>query len=260
MMEEILRQFAQTAALLCERNWAERNAGNISYRLEAVPEQMKAWVSSSITLPCEFPALAEMFILITAAGSPMRCLKEDVKRHIVGVEILKDGKKARVFTSPESNELQASSELLTHLYSHAALLERDKTQRSLVHAHVSPLIFLSHHPAVQDAESLNGILLRMHPETMYFLPEGAGFISFELPGSESIAQATSEGFKVHNLLIWERHGALACAPDMLEAFDRLDLAARAAEIFLECKSAGFTPKALSEKEILLLKKHYKLLP
>lgn len=257
-MQDILKDFREVAGLLCERNWSERNAGNISFRLENEKLQVQDWNEKSFNLSQIFPSLGGKSILITAAGAKMREVKNDPYACALIVEISTVGEVSSIKVPPGQSFNQPSSELLTHLHSHSLLIKHKPEEKAIVHAHVLPLVVLSHHPAVLDSESLNAILLSIHPETMFFLPKGAGFISFDLPGSEELALKTAEGFVSHKLLIWERHGALACGENVSEAFDRLDIASKAASIFLECKNAGYSPKALNNKEIELLKNHYKL--
>lgn len=258
MMHETFEKIREIASLLCKRNWSERNAGNISLRFLKRPDWIHDWKPMATEFPSKFPALANQHILITAAGSRMREIMDDEYACSTLLHFSKVGSADQLYIPKESSCPTPSSELPTHLYSHAILSEHHPEEKTIVHAHVLPLIVLSHHPAIIDSESLNAILLRIHPETMFFLPEGAGFIPFDFPGSDSLAISTASAFHRHRVVIWERHGALACAPDLTVAFDRLDIAAKAAEIFLQCKNAGYTPKALTMEEINALKKHYKL--
>jgi rhamnulose-1-phosphate aldolase len=254
-MRELLPAIAETAALLEQRGWCERNAGNFSLLLDPAPKIPEEWESSIVDLPVACTDLAGCTLLISAAGSRMRDIARQPQDHLLVMSILDDAQ-ARLFRPKLRPSLQPSSELPTHLKAHTALISHKPGQNALVHAHVTQLIQLSHHPGAETEEGFNGILLRVHPETLYFLPDGCGLVPFQLPGTSELAEMTAEKIITHDVIVWERHGALACGPDLREAFDRLDIASRAADIFLGCKRAGFSPRTFSEEEYQGLITHY----
>lgn len=232
------------ASLLCARNWAERNAGNFSVRMKVLPDDAANWPARDYLLPGPFPALEGQILMLSAAGVRMREMAVQTIPAVVFLEMPAKGITARLFYPPERQAALPTSELATHLEVQSVLHTQRPEEKALLHAHALPLIVLSHHPAIVDDESLNDILLRVHPETAFFLPQGAGFVPFLKPGSRELGKASAEAFHKHSVLIWEKHGTLACGPDLEEAFDRLDIAARAATIYLMCKQSGFTPRFL----------------
>ena len=76
----------------------------------------------------------------------------------------------------------------------------------------------------------------MHPEMSMLIPEGIGFIPFITPGTERIAKATLEKFAEKRVVIWEKHGVFAIGKDCNQAFDLIDIAAKAARIYLLVKN------------------------
>jgi rhamnulose-1-phosphate aldolase len=94
----------------------------------------------------------------------------------------------------------------------------------------------------------------MHPENVMFVPEGAGFLPFTIPGTEKIAEATTREFERHRTVIWEKHGVLATGKNVLEAFDTIDLLVKAAKIWFYCKSAGYEPEGLSDAQMEEIRK------
>jgi rhamnulose-1-phosphate aldolase len=72
----------------------------------------------------------------------------------------------------------------------------------------------------------------MHTETAFFIPEGVGYVGMEIPGSQELAKATLKSLKNHKVVVWEKHGCLAVGKDVHDAFDRIDLMAKAARIYL----------------------------
>lgn len=59
----------------------------------------------------------------------------------------------------------------------------------------------------------------MIPETRAFCPKGLGIVPYELPGSERLADRTIEQLGDYDVVMWEKHGALAVGEDPVEAFD-----------------------------------------
>jgi rhamnulose-1-phosphate aldolase len=95
----------------------------------------------------------------------------------------------------------------------------------------------------------------MHPETVILQPRGFGFVPFGIPGTEKIAVSTARNFEEHPVVIWEKHGALAIGKTISEAFDELDLAAKAAGIYLSCARVGFEPRGFTDEQISELRNH-----
>jgi rhamnulose-1-phosphate aldolase len=89
----------------------------------------------------------------------------------------------------------------------------------------------------------------MHPETILYVPQGLGFIPYELTGTMTIADVTIKALKEHTIALWEKHGVLATGATVEDAFDTIDLLAKAAKIFFMLKSAGFEPEGLSDAQI-----------
>lgn len=93
---------------------------------------------------------------------------------------------------------------------------------------------------------MNEVLLNMHTETAFFIPEGIGYVPLAEPGSLALAKATLKSLKTHKIVLWEKHGCLATGKDVNEAFDRIDLMAKAAKIYLLGRMAGFSAEGIIE--------------
>lgn len=251
-MESLYCEISSIAALLCERGWAERNAGNFSIRLEEMPalpgprRYMLPMVLSDVWTE-------ETILLVTAAGIRMRELKD---RPRDGIMVLRfhQGQQEAMLYGPSG--LEPSTELITHLMVNTTLLKDQPDQKALLHAHVTDLIAMTHHPDLSEDQGLNDALMRMHAETLFFLPEGIAILPFGVPGSMELAKNTAMAFQVRKVCVWPKHGALACGPTITEAFDRLDIVAKAARLWLMCKSAGFSPQGLNPAELHALRHAY----
>ena len=62
--------------------------------------------------------------------------------------------------------------------------------RVVIHAKPRHLTYLSHIPNYLDQTYLNRHLLRWQPGTIINLPEGVGFVPFNVPGSQALMSAT----------------------------------------------------------------------
>jgi len=241
-MQSLSDEMAAVARLLCDRGWAERNAGNFSVNVTPMVEGNCAWlVDAGTPLPLGriYPGLAEQVFLVSGTGTRMRDLAGDPTRFTCFVAVGAKGDMCRIFPgNTEAIGVKPTSELATHLALQQMLRQSEVKETVVLHAHVTDLIALTHLPQFRSAEAINSALMQIHPELGMFLPGGAGFIPFTVPGTESIADATLQGFAGHATVIWEKHGGMAVGTSLNDAFDRLDLLAKAAAIWFRCRSAG----------------------
>ncbi len=261
-VRNITEELARVAGFLWERRWAERNAGNISVNITSLfskKELDKFSTYPFLPLPREYPGLNRQLLLVTASGTRMRDIAGDPLEGLCLVYI-SDTSKAYHIIVPERTEKDQmpTSELPTHLAIHEMLYNSKAAEKVVVHSHVTELIALTHNPRFHSPESLTAILWKMHPEAVMFQPRGCGFVPFTIPGTEKIANLTARSFCEHTVVVWEKHGAMAIGKTVAEAFDELDLAAKAAGIYLSCSRAGAEPQGLTDDEIREIRKHYGL--
>jgi rhamnulose-1-phosphate aldolase len=258
----LTEELSRVAGYLWDRKWAERNAGNISVNITSFfsgKELDKFSTYPFLPLPREYAGLNRQLLLVTAAGSRMRDIARDPLEEVCLVYI-SDSSTAYHIIVPEKTEkdLMPTSELPTHLAIHEMLCRTNATEKALVHSHVTELITLTHNPRFDSAEALTGILWKMHPETVMLQPRGYGFVPHTIPGTEKIASLTARCFEQNQVVVWEKHGAMAIGKTISEAFDELDLTAKAAGIYLSCSRTGAEPEGLSDEEILEIRQHYGL--
>jgi rhamnulose-1-phosphate aldolase len=246
---------AEIAGYLWEKGWAEGSAGNISLNVtEHYPGlHMDFRTFPMIALKKKYPKLAGNYIFITAKGSRFRHLAKDPGDHICLIKVSQAGDAYQLLFEDPSRQNQPSSELLSHLAIHNLLVERGGGDKAIVHTHPLEPVVLTHKNELHDEGKLNNILLKMHTETAYFIPDGIGYIPFKVPGSQEMADATLSKLMTHNIVLWEKHGSMAIGPDVHTAFDRIDMMAKAAKIFLLARDAGFDPAGMSEEELQKIK-------
>ncbi|MCE1165027.1 MAG: rhamnulose-1-phosphate aldolase [Bacteroidetes bacterium] len=236
MIKTVINEIASVAGFLWDKGWAEKNAGNISVNLTGEVEPPDPSIYSC-KIARGYDSLAGNVILITASGSKMRDIKESPLRHIIilvfdesGTRFskLKLNSKYNLF----STEDIPSSELPVHLAIHNTLTGMNSGLKTILHTHSTELITFSHLKECTSENKMNRKLREMHPEFGLFIPEGIGLIREQESANEKIAAETAEMFRTKKIVLWKKHGAIAAAETPNSAFDLIDIASKAAKIFL----------------------------
>jgi rhamnulose-1-phosphate aldolase len=236
----VAAEIAEVASFLWQKGWAEASAGNISVNVTEYYPAIRIDFRTFPMIPMEvkYPALAHHHIFISAKGSRMRNIARDPGKGICLIKISKKGDSYQVLYEDPENSISPSSELLSHIAIHNYLVRQGQEEKAIVHTHADELIALTHDKNLRNETRLNEILLNMHTETSFFIPEGIGYVGMEVPGSHELAKATLKSLKNHKIVLWEKHGCLAVGRDVHEAFDRIDIMAKAARIYLMLNVGG----------------------
>jgi rhamnulose-1-phosphate aldolase len=259
-LNEIIRQqlkkMAEIASFLWERQWAERNGGNISVLLSEEDCQIPSENDSHFPVENWPKTAAGLMFIVTGSGVRLR----HIKRPKESLLILKIDDKAEGYYLLWGNRnLKPTSEFITHLKIHLNRLKSGKTGGAVLHTHPTELIALSHHKEyTKDSGKFCTLLWSMLPEVRLFTPRGIGLLDYIIPGSEDLAEATVNSLQSKDVVVWKKHGAIAVGDDVEEAFDFIDVANKGARIFLQCLSAGFIPEGLSPGELEELKQLLKI--
>lgn len=97
----------------------------------------------------------------------------------------------------------------------------------------------------------------MHAECVVVFPSGVEFLPWMMAGSNELGYATSAALSKRTLVVWEHHGIVGTGRNLDEAFGRIYVAEKAAEIYLKCASAGGIKKALTDAQILAIADNFK---
>ena len=240
----VVRQISEVAGWMWERGWAEATSGNISVDVtDAFPGiylDFRTFPMVKLTLP--YPALANHYIFITAKGTRMRDLAKDASKCLCIIKISKGGDSYQALFEDPEKPLEPSSELLTHLAIHDKMVQAGNGNKAIVHAHINELVAIPHLPDLRNEARLNEALMGMHTEIPFFFPEGIGYVPLVDPGSPELAEANLNALKDHMIVVWEKHGAMAIGKDVHEAFDRIEVLAKAAKVYINCKALGLDPR------------------
>lgn len=248
-MKDTLKEMARVAEYLWHKGWAERNAGNMSVNVSGLVNNKYTREQGQVyELEEACPGLQGEYILLSGTGTRMRNLARKPAKNVCLIRIGEEGKSYTLFCD-KKNDLIPTSELPTHLSIHQKLLQQGGKQKALLHTHVNELIALTQIPEFTNEEAINKVLWGMHPETIMFIPEGAGFVPYTLPGTREIAHKTLQSLEKHRVIIWEKHGCLAVGENLFEAFDQIDILAKSANIFFTCRNAGFDPEGMTDEQL-----------
>ncbi|NMB36807.1 MAG: rhamnulose-1-phosphate aldolase [Bacteroidales bacterium] len=251
----VVRMMAEAAGYLWEKGWAERNGGNISCNVSQFKEFFEGISPLSVELDggVDVPALAGALLLVTGTGTRMRDVASDPMANMAVIRICDDG---RHYVIVAERPVRPTSELPSHLAIHNYFLQSGSSCRAVIHTHPTELVAMSHHAPFLEKDVLGTLLRSMIPETYIFCPKGVGIVPYVLPGSNKLAENTLEQLHSHDVVIWEKHGVLAVGEDPVEAFDKIDILNKSAQIYMSAQAMGFTPAGLTQDQMEELKKNF----
>lgn len=248
-VQQEIDKVSQIAEFLWTREWAERNAGNISVNLTGMYEDAVD-AGNDRFVDCKLPAnVAGYTLFVTGTGCHLRHLIDKVEQAACILKINDDATGYHILWGGEKEGFRPTSELISHVKIHHYNTLHNPTHKAIVHTHPIELIVMSHHDLFQDEAKLNRSLWMMCPEIRVFVPKGVFCAPYALPSSEALADITIGGLADRNVILWEKHGALATGEDVERAFDYLDVANKGAKLLLTAWSAGFQPKGMSDEEM-----------
>ena len=242
--EDVFQEIQEITAFLVHKGWAERNAGNYSYRLDE--EGFKRLIDSTpeyryrVYLDVDLEALDTQggfyALLISLGNSRFRDVAKDplACSGIVLYESSGD------FQSPNGRfsfistheSVKPSSELVSHLMIHQYLAGNNPDKKAVLHSHPTYLIAYSHRYYGLTKEKLNELLEEIMPEVGFYIPKRTGFVELIAPGSSELALATLKELANHDVVVWKKHGCLAVAETLWDAVDMMDILDKAAQIRL----------------------------
>lgn len=251
VMDQITKA-ADVANYLWQREWAERNGGNLSLNLTdcigELPEDLNDFVF--VKQEGVSKEAAGMSFFITGTGRRMRDLcKPDAAACIITYNADATGYYL-VWGANNDPSFRPSCELLPHVKMHLDIIASGSPYKAVLHTHPIELIALSHHPVVGQSEELfNKSVWGMLPEVRVYVPRGIGLTPYSAPSSEELADRTVAALRTRDVAIWSMHGAIAAGIDAEMAFDFIDVANKGAKVYLQCLASGFVPSGMTEAQM-----------
>ncbi len=238
----------EIAGYLWERGWAERNGGNISLRLKAWDGEARSELIPIANIPGN---LGGTILYISGTGCRMRDLAKYPFKYGAVIKISDDtaGYHFLECGQGETN-VKPTMELGSHLELQSNMLADNQGYRAVLHTHPVELICLTHHPELaKDPARLRTMLWSTMPESRVFIPRGVELTEYAIPGGAELSTITGKALHNFDVILWEKHGALAAGRDIIEAFDFIDVANKSATIILKCMAAGYMPEGLSQDNL-----------
>lgn len=234
-MNDSIELCAQVADLLWKKGWAERNGGNLMVRLsEEETSLIKAQPTSSpYPCGCHVPHLSGCYFYSKASGHRMRDVAHSPMHHGCMIRIMEDGEHYEILGR---EPLKPTSEVTAHLMIHEQLVRDNSPHRASLHSHPTTLVALSHIDELCEGDTLTKTLHEMIPEARLFVPRGINIVPYLEAGSQALAEETVHAIRNCEIVLWRKHGALSVGPDIMEAFDTIDIMEKAADIYWRLRS------------------------
>jgi rhamnulose-1-phosphate aldolase len=251
-MQKLIDEIRKTSGDMARRGWAESNGGNISLRLN--PENFKYFndhpaKSGAIKLPVAMPEIGGERFMVTGTGRFLRNIELFPEKNIGVIEIDSKGESYQLLWGYEP-EGAPTSELPAHLLSHCRIKEKSNNQSfAFIHTHPNNLIALTYAVDNLDTKSLSKLLWQSHAECIVVFPQGVEFLPWMMAGTIELGKATADAISRRNLLIWQYHGICGCGRNLDEAFGRIDVAEKAADICLKVMAAGGAKQTLTDLQL-----------
>lgn len=251
-LRELMNLMGEAGRYLSDIGTCEAAAGNLSIcvRWSIEPRDLFP-VITQIELPLSVPALAGATLLVSGSGRRLRDIKDDPLGNLACLVIDAGGQSAQQFTASGCGFKRVTSEFNSHLAVHYDQMLNNKIDfHAIVHVQPVHLTFLSHIPRYQDEHFLNSHLLRWQPETIISIPEGIGFMPFQVPGSAELMSANAIWARNHRVVLWAKHGVMArSAQSLMHAVDLVEYTETAARYEYLNLAAGEPASGLSPEEI-----------
>lgn len=237
-----LRSIRKVAGWLWERGWAEWGAGNISVNITGLISETnlhqnknaQAYPLANLSLSLSL----SLSLLTSVSGSLMRQIMKKPEKGLCLVNFSENSEPGIIPLTKHKHPPSPTSEFASHLLIHQTLLKHRPDHKAVLHTHPAEIIALSQIEKLRSQEAINDELSAILPELRIYLPEGIAFVPYHESGSMELAKASAEAMKDFRVAIWEKHGIIATGPTLEEAFDAIDLVAKAARIWFLIRAAG----------------------
>ena len=248
-LKAVIDQVAEVTGYLWQKGWAERNGGNITVNItKLVDDEIRALpaLAPVMQIGKVLPCLQGKFFYVKGTGKRMRDLARWPMQNGSIIRICEDCASYEIIAD---EPVIPTSELPSHLALQNYLLETGSCYKATLHTHPIELVAMSHIKRFLKEGEMTRVLWSMIPETLAFAPLGIGIVPYALPGSISLADATLEQIKTHDVVLWEKHGTLSVGTDIMDAFDQTDVLCKAANIYMCARSMGSEPDGMTEKDM-----------
>ena len=227
-------EMIRTATNMYGHGWDERNGGNISVLLEETELAEYLDLRKVIrTIPTGFkvPELEGRYFLVTGTGKYFKNVQYQPEKDLGIIRLADEGRIAEILWGYEDGG-RFTSELPSHLMSHAVRLKADPLHRVITHCHPTNILAMTFVHSLDEREFTH-TLWQMITECIFIFPDGIGVLPWMLCGTTEIGEATAEKMKEFRLVVWAQHGIYGSGRSLDDAFGLIETAEKAAEIYMK---------------------------
>lgn len=233
-----IKEMCEATRNLWNNGWAERNGGNISYRIDE--EEVQFYLDTNrvvyeAALGFEIPELAGMIFLVSGSGKYFKNVWQNPADNLVILKIDKEGKHYQVLWGLETGGIP-TSELASHLKCHAVRLRQDLEHRVILHTHsiaISAMTFVHD----LDENRFTKTLWEMITECLVVFPDGVAVLPWMVAGTVALGEASAEKMAYSRIVVWPHHGIMGAGQSMDDAFGLVETAEKAADIYMRAIAA-----------------------
>ncbi|MGL9909365.1 rhamnulose-1-phosphate aldolase [Enterococcus sp. DIV0213h] len=233
-----IKEMCEATRNLWNNGWAERNGGNISYRIDE--EEVQFYLDTNrvvyeAALGFEIPELAGMIFLVSGSGKYFKNVWQNPADNLVILKIDKEGKHYQVLWGLETGGIP-TSELASHLKCHAVRLRQDSEHRVILHTHsiaISAMTFVHD----LDENRFTKTLWEMITECLVVFPDGVAVLPWMVAGTVALGEASAEKMAYSRIVVWPHHGIMGAGQSMDDAFGLVETAEKAADIYMRAIAA-----------------------
>lgn len=230
---EFVQSMCNTTANMYRLGWDERNGGNISMLLEE--ELVSRYLNPAKILreiPTGFDAswASGKYFIVTGTGKYFKNVQNNPEIDLGIFRINSNGTKAELLWGYADGG-SFTSELPSHILSHAARMKHDPENRVIMHCHPTNIIAMTFIHELDEREFTRS-LWRMITECMMVFSDGVGVLPWQLCGTKEIGTATAAKMDYVRLVIWANHGIYGAGKSLDEAFGLIETVEKAAQIYM----------------------------
>ena len=214
-----IKEMCEATSQLWAYGWAERNGGNISYRLPQ--EEVQYYLDSDQvkrTIPLDFTvkSLAGELFLVSGSGKYFKNIQKNPADSLAIIRISAEGDRYELLWGLEGGDLP-TSELASHLQCHEARLAQDPEHRVILHTHataISAMTFIHD----LDEKKFSKTLWQMITECLVVFPDGVSVLPWMVAGTSQLGAASADKMQNSRIVIWPHHGIMGAGQTMDDAF------------------------------------------
>ncbi|MBU5365416.1 rhamnulose-1-phosphate aldolase [Enterococcus devriesei] len=257
-----ITEICEAASQLWSYGWAERNGGNISYRLPS--EEVKQYldvthVKRKEALNFTIESLAGEIFLVTGSGKYFKHLHRNPAANLALIRVTEDGQYYELLWGLEGGDLP-TSELASHLECHRVRLAQDPQHRVILHTHATAISAMTFIHELED-KKFTKTLWQMITECLVVFPDGVAVLPWMVAGTQQLGKKSAEKMKDTRIVIWAHHGIMGAGQTMDDAFGLVETAEKAAAIYLQiCSTRQAIRQSITDQQLWELADAFQVTP